>query len=102
MAKDKYRNQVSLIGRVSSTGISKEMPSGDTVIEFRVVIGRDDRDGVDALDIAVWRSNLKKRALGLKEDEWISVKGVIRRRFWRVGGALSSRWQVEARELTRL
>ena len=98
----KYRNRTQLIGRVSGKPITKRLPSGDEIVELRLVVERDDREGVDTLDIAIWPSQLRKRSLSLKDQEWISVSGVLRRRFWRNGAALASRWQVEARELTKV
>jgi len=97
-----YRNEIDLIGRVSNSGVIKTLPSGDTVVEFRLIVGRDNREGVDTLDVAVWKNALKKRALGLEPNEWVAVTGAIRRRFWRSGAILASRWQVEARELKRV
>jgi single-strand DNA-binding protein len=98
----KYKNRTQLIGRVSGKPITKRLPSGDEIVELRLVVERDDREGVDTLDIAIWPSQLRKRSLSLKDQEWISVSGVLRRRFWRNGAALASRWQVEARELTKV
>lgn len=72
------------------------------LVEFRLIIERDDREGVDTLDIATWPAQLKKRALKLEEDQWVGVKGVLRRRFWKTPTGVASRWQVEAREITRL
>lgn len=98
----KYKNRVELIGRVSGKAVEKSLPSGDIVVEFRLIIDRDDREGVDTLDIATWNGNLRKRALSLESDEWLAVKGVVRRRFWKSGNGIASRWQVEARELERV
>jgi len=99
---DNSENSVLLVGRVSGEISERELPSGDRVAEFRLVVGRDDREGFDTFDIAVWKSALRKRALSLDDDEWLEVKGVLRRRFWRNGQAVASRWQVEGRELKRL
>lgn len=97
-----YTNTVSLTGRCSSPGSEKELPSGDRVVEFRVVVKRDDRDGYDTFDIALWSSALRKRALTLKVGEWIEIEGALRRRFWKAGATSVSRWQVEARQLRRI
>lgn len=101
-AKARYRNQVEIVGRLSKAPEEKTLPSGDLVVELRIIVERDDREGVDTLDVATWRSQLRRRALTLKPEDWVRVKGVIRRRFWRSGAALASRWQVEARELERV
>ena len=97
-----YANEVTLLGRASTPAVEKELPSGDQVVEVRLVIGRDDRDGYDTFDLAFWSAALRKRALTLADDEWIEVTGTLRRRFWRSGNTIASRWQVEGRELRRL
>jgi single-strand DNA-binding protein len=106
-AKDFFPvNEVRLVGRVTSLAIEKELPSGDKVVEFRVVIGRGKiRNGkkeVDSLDIAAWSARARKAALAVKIDTWVEVKGSVRRRFWRAPTGLASRWQVEASEVVRL
>ena len=97
-----YKNRVELAGRVSGEPSEKTLPSGDIVAEFRLVTDRDDREGVDTLDVAVWKAQLRKRALSLEAEEWIGVKGVLRRRFWKGSSGIASRWQVEAREIERI
>ena len=94
-----FENIVYLTGRVSGEPVEKSLPSGDKVVEFRVVIERDDREGVDTLDIASWKTNLRKRAIKFQDQDWVSIEGVIRRRFWKAGNSIASRWQVEARQL---
>jgi len=98
----RYLNKVNLVGRISEPAKEKRLPSGDVLVEFRLIIERDDREGVDTLDIATWPAQLKKRALKLEEDQWVGIKGVLRRRFWKTPSGVASRWQVEAREITRL
>ena len=99
-------NEVRLVGRVTSLAVEKELPSGDKVVEFRVVIGREkSRNGkkeVDSLDIAAWSAKARRAALAVKIDTWVEVKGSVRRRFWRAPTGLASRWQVEASEVVRL
>jgi len=100
------KNEVFLVGRVTSLAVEKLLPSGDRVVEFRVVIGREKSIGskkeVDSLDIAAWSSRTRKAALSLKIDTWVEIKGSVRRRFWRAPTGLASRWQVEASEVVRL
>ena len=100
------KNEVNLVGRVTSLAVEKMLPSGDRVVEFRLVIGRDKSRGskkeVDSLDIAAWSSKTRKAALALKIDTWVEIKGSVRRRFWRAPTGLASRWQVEASEVVRL
>jgi single-strand DNA-binding protein len=78
LEEDYSLNDVVLRGRVSREAIEKELPSGDKVVEFRVI------------------------ALTLKAEEWVEVSGSIHRRFWSAPTGLASRWQVEAVEISRI
>ena len=95
-------NDVLLRGRVSATATTKELPSGDKVVEFRLIITRAEREGVDTLDIAAWSAKARKLALSLHPDEWVDISGSIHRRFWQSATGVASRWQVEAAEIVRL
>ena len=95
-------NDLLLRGRVSAPATVKELPSGDKVVEFRLIVSRIDRDGVDTLDIAAWSGKTRKTALSLKDDEWIEVSGSVHRRFWQSPAGLASRWQIQASEISRL
>jgi len=99
-------NEVLLVGRVSAPAVSRELPSGDKVVEFRVVversISRSKKREVDTLDIAAWSASARKSALSLKAESWVEVQGAVRRRFWQAPSGLASRWQVEALSITKL
>jgi single-strand DNA-binding protein len=95
-------NDVLLRGRVSAEATSKELPSGDKVVEFRLIITREEREGVDTLDIAAWSAKSRKIALALQPDEWVEISGSIHRRFWQSPAGVASRWQVVAAEIVRL
>ena len=100
-----YLNEVSLVGRLSGEPTEKSLPSGDKVVEFRIVIPRAGKPSkskkglVDTIDVAAWSPVNRKIALKLDENTWISVNGAIRRRFWQSPTGLASRWQVEASEI---
>jgi single-strand DNA-binding protein len=95
-------NDVLLRGRVSSIAQEKELPSGDKVSEFRIVIARNSEEGFDTIDISAWSSKVRRIAGSLKIDQWVEVSGSIKRRFWRGATGLASRWQIDASEITRL
>jgi single-strand DNA-binding protein len=98
-------NEVLLVGRVSAPATARELPSGDKVVEFRIIVDRKARGKkreVDTLDIAAWSASARKSALSVKGQEWIEVQGAVRRRFWQAPGGLASRWQVEALTITKL
>jgi single-strand DNA-binding protein len=100
--EDYSLNDLLLRGRVSAIAVEKELPSGDKLVEFRLIVSRERRDGVDTLDIGAWSAKSRLLAMTLKPDEWIEVSGAIHRRFWRAAGGLASRWQVEAVEISRI
>ena len=95
-------NDLLLRGRISAAALEKELPSGDKVVEFRLIVSRERRDGVDTLDIGAWSAKSRRIALSLKPDEWVEVSGAIHRRFWSGAAGIGSRWQVEAVEISRI
>ncbi len=101
-AVDYSWNELLLRGRVSAPAIEKELPSGDKVVEFRLIVTRDRAVGVDTLDVGAWSAKARRSALSLKSDEWIEVSGSVHRRFWRSLNGPASRWQVEAIGITRI
>ena len=100
--EDYSLNDVLLRGRVSQEAIEKQLPSGDKVVEFRLVVSRDRQSGVDTLDIAAWSAKSRRSALSIVADEWVEISGSIHRRFWSGPAGLASRWQVEAVEISRI
>ena len=95
-------NDCLLRGRVSALATDRELPSGEHVVEFRLIVTRAEREGVDTLDIAAWSGKSRRTALSLKPGEWVEVSGSVRRRFWQGPAGLASRWQIEAEGITRL
>ena len=102
IAEDYSLNDVVLRGRVSQEAVEKELPSGDKVVEFRLIISRGKQPGVDTLDIASWSAKSRRSALSLAPNEWVEITGSIHRRFWSGPAGLASRWQVEAMEISRI
>ena len=100
--EDYSLNDCLLRGRVSASATDRELPSGEHVVEFRLIVKRDSREGVDTLDIAAWSSKARRTALSLKAGEWVEVSVAIRRRFWQAPSGAASRWQVEGQSITRL
>ena len=105
-----YVNSVHLVGRVSARGEPRELPSGDTVHVLRVVVPRAPagsggagagRNGVDTIDVACWSAGARRCAGRLDVDDHVEVEGHLRRRFFRAGGGVGSRYEVEATRLRR-
>ena len=101
-----YVNSVHLVGRVTATGEPRELPSGDTVLTMRVVVPRAQRrdtarPGVDTIDVACWTAAARRSASRCEVGDHVDVEGALRRRFFRAGGAVASRYEVEARRVIR-
>lgn len=99
-------NEVRLIGRVGDQPQLRELPSGDAVVTFRLVVPRGPRERrppqVDTVDCAAWTAALRTRSLRLAADEVVEVVGRLRRRFWRGEGGPASRYEVEVLSIGRV
>lgn len=86
-------NQVQLVGRVSCEVQEKELPSGDVIATFRLVVPRvrslktKTKQSVDVFDCTAWNATTKRSALRLKIDDTVRVEGELRRSFKRAAGA---------------
>lgn len=105
------RNEVVLVGRVAAPAVERELPSGDWLASFRVVVDRPAAapraDGaravtVDALDCTGWSAGVRRTARTLAPGDVVEVSGALRRRFWRSGAGAASRTEVEVLGLRRL
>lgn len=106
------RNEVVLVGRVSADPEDRELPSGDVLTTFRLVVDRPPPtrplpDGVrppttDTLDCVVWAGRVQRSARRLRAGDVVAVEGALRRRFWRSASGAVSRCEVELYGLTRL
>ncbi len=105
------RNEVVLVGRVSGEVQERELPSGDRLVTWRLVVartpGRKPPDGVrpttvDTLDCVAWGAGPRRSAAALVEGDQVEVQGALRRRFWRAGAGAVSRCEVEATTVRRL
>ena len=99
-ADDAARNEVRLVGRVSQDPEERVLPSGDTVWTFRVVVPRkrapgSPRQPVDAIECAAWSARSRRSVSSWSADDVVEVVGALHRRFFRTGGAVASRVEVE-------
>lgn len=111
-AEPPSRNEVVLVGRVSGTPEERELPSGDLLVAWRLVVtrpldGRRPPPGtrpttVDTLDCVAWAAGVRRSARALADGDVVEVSGALRRRFWRAGLGPASRCEVEVTRLARL
>ena len=106
------RNEVVLVGRLAAAAQLRELPSGDEIVSFRLIVPRaaqeraradgPARQVVDTIDCTAWTPALRRRLLGCAEGEHLEVSGALRRRFWGGAGARTSTYGVEVTSLRRL
>ena len=105
------RNEVLLVGRVAAAPEERELPSGDVLVSWRVVVtrppGRRLPEGVraptvDTLDCVAWTASARRAASALVADDVVEVSGALRRRFWRAGAGAASRCEVEVLSVRRV
>ena len=96
-----HRNEVLLVGRVTSPATERVLPSGDTITSWRITIDRDG-EGRDVVDCTAWTARLQRSALTWQKGDVVEITGALRRRFWRAGAGLGSATDVEVLKAKRL
>jgi single-strand DNA-binding protein len=107
-----HSNEVHLVGRLAAAPVSRELPSGDLVVTFRLVVARvpvtrtaaTRSPTVDTIDCAAWTKAAQRSVRAWEPGDIVDVQGALRRRFWRSPRGPSSRSEVEvskARRATR-
>lgn len=101
-------SEVRLRGRLSGAA-AVELPSGDEVVTFRIVVDRPARQRgpsgrvrVDALECIAWSAATRRRLLSWSDGDVIEVEGWLQRRFWRAGASPASRTEVVVQGVRRL
>ena len=113
-------NEIRLVGRLAVEPVHRELPSGDLLVSFRLVVDRGatgrrgSRRGatgsaaaaraptVDTLDCAAWRKDVQRTLSRAAAGDVLEVRGALRRRFWRTGSGAASRSEVEVLTVRRL
>jgi single-strand DNA-binding protein len=82
-----HRNEVHLVGSVSTTPEERELSDGRGAVTFRLDVRTDTDAGParDSLDITVIGTRARKAALSWEVGDLVDVEGVVRRKFYRVG-----------------
>lgn len=103
-------NEVRLVGRLAVEPARRELPSGDVLMSFRLVVARPvparrrraREPTVDTLDCAAFRRDVQRSLGRLHAGDVVEVQGSLRRRFWRAGTAAASRSEVEVVRVRRV
>lgn len=93
-------NEVRLVGRVGKEPQRRELPSGDELWSFRVVVDRTagGRSTVDAVECGAWSARTRRSVRAWRPGDFVEVVGSLRRRFYRGGAGAVSVVEVEVRQ----
>jgi single-strand DNA-binding protein len=94
-------NVVILAGRLTEAPEVKEMPSGDAVTRFRVLVPEPGRR-VLPLPVSAWDRLARRGCERLVKGDQVLVRGHLVRRFFRDGGGGRSVTEVVATEVRKL
>ena len=105
-------NRVVLSGRLAAVPEDRELPSGDAITTWRLVVTRPPGqrrrpDGVratpvDTFDCVAWTAASRRSIARASPGQQLLVEGALRRRFWRAGAGVASRCEVEVTSVRRL
>ena len=95
------RNDVVLRGRMSAPAEVRTLPSGDTLVSFRLVVRRPEpRPGVSrstCWPASPTTASLQRRVAAWQPGDVVEVEGALQRRFWRTGSGTASVCEVNCR-----
>ncbi len=97
-----WENAVTLVARVTTEAEQFELPSGDTLMKFRVVVPRHKpvtKATVDTIDCVAFKPVVKRKSANLEIGDIVDISGAIRRRFWKAGAGVASRVEGEVSSL---
>jgi single-strand DNA-binding protein len=105
-------NEVVLVGRVAREPEEKELPSGDVLMSFSVIVDRPPsrrrvREGTravttDTIDCVAWSAGARRTAGGFAPDDVVRVEGALQRRFWRGERGPTSKCEIDVASVKRL
>lgn len=92
-------NSVFLRGRLAAEPTTRELPSGDEILTFRLTVDRpqdesETRSRVDSIDCATVVPRARRSLERAQPGDVLEVTGALHRRFWRSSAGLGSRYEV--------
>ncbi|MBN1092620.1 single-stranded DNA-binding protein [Blastococcus sp. TML/M2B] len=95
------RNDVVLRGRLSAPAEVRTLPSGDTLVTFRLVVRRPEPrprgQTVDVLSCITYDKSLQRRVAAWQPGDVVEIEGALQQRFWRTGSGTASVCEVNCR-----
>jgi single-strand DNA-binding protein len=104
-------NEVRLAGRLSGEPMVRELPSGDQLTTWRLVVVRartqpqaagQRAPTVDTIDCVAHKRAIQRLAERWSPGEQLEIRGALRRRFWHGAQGAASRYEVEVTEVTKV
>ena len=105
-------NTVVLVGKVAGIPADRQLPSGDMLVTWGLVVRRPPParrmpegvrpPSVDTFDCASWRGDVRRAVTSWSDGDVVRVQGSLRRRFWRAATGTASRCEVEVTRVRRL
>lgn len=100
-------NSVQLVGHVSGEPLERQLPSGDHLVTFRVVVPRSaaarrrTRQSIDTVECSAWSARARRAAARLAIGDQVTVSGELRRTFRRGRGGIRSWVTVDVDRIER-
>ena len=99
-----HRNEVYLVGEVSTAPEERTLSDGRGVMTFRLEVRADSETGPirDSFDITIADGRTRKAARAWEVGNLIEIEGVVRRKFYKAGAASKPFTVIEAASAKRL
>lgn len=95
------RNDVVLRGRLSATPELRPLPSGDTLLLFKLVVRREQPrprgPKSDVITCVSYLPTLQRYATAWTTDDVVEVEGSLQRRFWRTPTGTAVAYEINCR-----
>lgn len=95
------RNDVVLRGRLSASPELRPLPSGDTLLLFKLVVRREQSrprgPKSDVITCVSYLPALQRYASAWTTDDVVEVEGSLHRRFWRTPSGTAVAYEVNCR-----
>jgi single-strand DNA-binding protein len=100
-------NNVHLVGKLGQRVFTKEMPSGDQITTFTVIVPRSTKprignQKVDSLACQTLKATIRSKVESWPVGTWVEIHGELRRRFWQSGNGPGSATEIEVRSMVRV
>jgi single-strand DNA-binding protein len=95
------RNDVVLRGRLSAPPEQRPLPSGDTLLLFKLVVRRENPrprgPKSDVIPCVSLLPALQRHVMAWTTDDVVEVEGALQRRFWRTPSGTAVAYEVNCR-----